>query len=146
MNFGPKDAHEAPIFAEEGLRVEVQHRLQTVMNQLGVTQSDLAARMGVSEAHVSQLFSSTMNATIRKIAAVFHALGDECIVTSKLLERSGSSWKESDCECAWTLVEPAEKPAWGPAVHSPKRGSGTYNAISLESLLSQPLGKEGRAA
>ena len=44
--FGPSDAAEEAIFAEERFRVHVQHALQKVMNRNGVTQRELAKRLG----------------------------------------------------------------------------------------------------
>lgn len=96
-NFGPSSASEAQIFAEENLRVDIQHRLQTVMNHLGVKQSDLAVRLGRSEAFISQVFDSKMNITVRTMARIFHALGDECVVTSATLLRLGHAPISQPC-------------------------------------------------
>lgn len=89
MSFGPKNPAEAIAFAEENLLVDFQHTLHRVLQLNGWTQRDFAAHVGMNEAQVSQLFSARANPTIKTIAKLFHALGDECIVTSRRLEQQG---------------------------------------------------------
>jgi transcriptional regulator with XRE-family HTH domain len=43
-----------------------------------VSQKDLAERLDVSEARVSQIFSPSSNPTLVLLAKIFHALGDKC--------------------------------------------------------------------
>ncbi|NUP13828.1 MAG: helix-turn-helix transcriptional regulator [Polyangiaceae bacterium] len=77
MSFGPKNAAEAVIFAEEGFRVHVQVMVQTRLNELGITQRELAKRLGVSDERASQLLSNEARLTVRTVGRIFHALGCE---------------------------------------------------------------------
>lgn len=106
--FEPQTDEEREIFAAERFRVDLQHKLQTVMNLRNVNQKELARRMGVSEARISQVFSSKCNATARFIARMFHVLGDEVWIDSKALQAArrvkngGAMQKILDCNTdAW---------------------------------------------
>ena len=88
--FEPNDDAEREIVAVERFRVDLQYRIQVLMNRRKVTQKQLAAKLGVSEARISQIFSSKCNVTIRFIARVFHALEDECWIDSHELQ----AWKQ----------------------------------------------------
>jgi transcriptional regulator with XRE-family HTH domain len=140
MNFGPKDEREAALFAQENLRVDVQHRLQTVMNHLGVSQSELASRLGTSEAWVSQLFGSRMNMTVRTMARVFHALGDECVVTSKVLEKLWAGRRDIGTSCEWTQAHRASEESdvhlpsgWAKGAPTPYRCASPFDSPGLAS-------------
>lgn len=65
------------VFAEERLVAEIQSLLLEVMELKGINFADLAGRMGVSKARVSQIFSDNQNFTLRVVAGAFHALGEE---------------------------------------------------------------------
>jgi DNA-binding phage protein len=101
MNMGPKNRTEEVIFAEENFRVDVQHCISSVMNKSKVSRAELARRMGKSEQHVSQLFSSGANPTIKTIARIFFALGDECFISSKQLDAVAH---ERQRPCSWAMV------------------------------------------
>lgn len=103
MKLGPNNPSEELIFAEENLRVDVQHCIVSAMNKLNVTRSQLAKRLGTSEQHVSQLFSSNANPTIKTLARIFFALGDECFVSSKHLDRAAHE-RQIPCN-KWVMVE-----------------------------------------
>lgn len=83
MTFGPKNAEEVVVFAEEGFRVHVQHQVQTRLNELGLTHRDLARRMGVSDQRVSQLLSDSARLTVQTVARIFHHLGREVRLASE---------------------------------------------------------------
>jgi transcriptional regulator with XRE-family HTH domain len=87
MNFGPANAKEAEIFAVEGFRVRVQHRLQTLMTEQGMTQKDLAEKMGVSTSRISQIFSDRCNIGIKNLAKIFHALDAECMLSAQWINQ-----------------------------------------------------------
>lgn len=82
----PKNAEEAVIFAIEELVAETQYCIQKVMNLKSINRSELARRLGCSPANVTQMLSEDSNLRLDTVAKIFHALGDECILKSKLLE------------------------------------------------------------
>lgn len=65
------------LIAEDSLIADVQFTIHNLLEQKGVSRAELARRLSVSEAYVSQLFSDvTRNLTLRTIARVFKALGE----------------------------------------------------------------------
>lgn len=69
--------------AEVQLRASVAAALASALRRRGLTQRQLAARLGVSEARVSQLLSASGNLTVRTLARVAVVLGCEvqvCLV------------------------------------------------------------------
>lgn len=103
MSIDPRNESEREIFAIEGFRVDVQYRIHKVMRRRGVTQRELARRLKLSESRVSQFFSDECNITIRQLAKIFHALEDECFVSSRFLE---------ELQAATTLSYPAAPSAY----------------------------------
>lgn len=76
-------AHDA-LLAEDRFLLSVQSTIQKLLNDRGIRYRDLAKRMGVSEARVSQMFGDTAtNLTIRSIAKILHLLGDAPVLLSK---------------------------------------------------------------
>jgi len=70
--------------AEEEFLVSVQSILQKLLNDRDLRYRDLARRLGVTEARVSQMFGDTAtNLTIRTIAKIFHLLGETPVLVSK---------------------------------------------------------------
>jgi transcriptional regulator with XRE-family HTH domain len=91
LSLGPRDAAEAQIFAVERFRVDIQHHIQTLMNRRGMTQKQLAEKLGISEARVSQFFSHDCNLTLKGLARIFHALDAECSIASRDVREPPSS-------------------------------------------------------
>lgn len=83
MNFGPKNNQEAVIFAVEELRASVQYDILRHLKTAGISQAQLAARMGVSAAWISQLLSDDANLTLESVAKVYAALGQKCSVVAE---------------------------------------------------------------
>ncbi|MFP5509809.1 MAG: helix-turn-helix domain-containing protein, partial [Alphaproteobacteria bacterium] len=66
---GPQSEGEKEAFAIEALVFSVQIALQKAMQKNGVTNKELAERLGMSPARVSQVFSSNgPNLTLKTIA------------------------------------------------------------------------------
>ena len=86
MSLGPQSRDEEVIYAEENLRVDLQLRLQKLLNHTKLSRREFAVRAGMTEQQVSRLFSSSANPRLRTLARLFHALGDECVITSSKLE------------------------------------------------------------
>lgn len=69
--------------AAHRLLLLTQTEIQKILNRDGLRNRDLARKLGVTEARVSQIFSETAaNLTIKTIAKVFNRLGEEAYLTS----------------------------------------------------------------
>lgn len=63
--------------AEERFLLLVQARIQELLEDKGLRYRDLAHRLGVSEARVSQMLGDdAVNLTIRTVARIYHQLGE----------------------------------------------------------------------
>ena len=65
------------------LPMQIQEEICKIMEKKNITQDELAKRMGVKKAGVSRLLSDGRNLTTKKIASVFHALGEEVEIITK---------------------------------------------------------------
>ena len=94
----PSEEINAAVFAEEDFVVDVQIYLHQLMEEKGVSRSELARAMGVSRARITQIFSDDCkNFTVRLLARAAHALGEEPKVISKrATEGSGKEEKSSE--------------------------------------------------
>lgn len=71
-------------FKEELFVAEAQARLQMLLEERGVTRAELARKLDVSRARVTQIFSDdATNLTLRLLARGFIALGEEPVVLPK---------------------------------------------------------------
>lgn len=70
--------------ASDRFIAQIQIVLNTLMEEKGISRSDLAATLQVSESRVSQMFKDEpQNFTAKTIARVFHAIGEEPEITCK---------------------------------------------------------------
>lgn len=84
MIFGPQNKSEEMLFAIEGTRVDLQHRIQMVLNRCGISRDELARRLGKKRQYVDKkLFAENANPSIVVIAKVFHVMGMELVLTHK---------------------------------------------------------------
>jgi transcriptional regulator with XRE-family HTH domain len=74
MPLKPKTHEEDLIFSEEGFRVHVQHSIQKLLNEKGMSHSQLAQKLGISLEKVEEIFSSDCKLTIRRLARVYFVL------------------------------------------------------------------------
>lgn len=66
---------------EEELILEAQMVIQRALNERGMSQKDLADKLGVSNSYVSQMLGdSARNLTLRTIARVLNALGTKAVI------------------------------------------------------------------
>jgi len=79
-DFGPKNETEERIFAEQKFRVYVQFLIKRTMNRKNISEKELAEKLGTTEFHVNQFFSPKCNIKVLDLAAIFWALGEECIL------------------------------------------------------------------
>lgn len=64
-------------YAIEGLVIGSAELIATLMEQQGLSQADLAKKLGRSRAWISQLLSGRTNMTIRTLAELVYELGAE---------------------------------------------------------------------
>lgn len=62
-------------YEEELLRGEAVEMVGGMLKELGISQRELAQRLGVGEARVSRILSGRENATLGTLASLGHALG-----------------------------------------------------------------------
>jgi len=69
-----------PEFVLHGLLVDLAEEIGRIMHDRGVSQSDLAERMGVSRQQVSRLLGTPSNTTLRTLVRIACALGADVSV------------------------------------------------------------------
>lgn len=75
------------VYVEDALISDVQFAIHNLLEVKKMSRADLARKLGVSEARISQLFSDTpRNLTLKTIARVFHALNERPRVTCDTLD------------------------------------------------------------
>ncbi|MDX2049195.1 MAG: helix-turn-helix transcriptional regulator [Chitinophagaceae bacterium] len=72
---------ESKIFVDKSL--EIAHYIFQLMEQKGLKQRDLAAKMGKTEAELSKILAGMHNLTLRSVAKLEAALGATIICTPK---------------------------------------------------------------
>lgn len=78
------------VLAEERLVVKVAERLSTAIEQTGIVKKDLASRLGIKPAELSQRISGRRNLTLRSLAAMAHELGFEVEINLRPVAASAS--------------------------------------------------------
>jgi transcriptional regulator with XRE-family HTH domain len=72
---------------EESAVARSQGLIEWIMDRQNLSNKDLADRLGVSQAHVSQMLGrSPKNLSVKKLARVVAALGDKLVVSSEARE------------------------------------------------------------
>lgn len=84
------------IIAEENLVIDAQFLIQSILTEKGVSRSELAAKLGMTKARVSQMMKADANPTLRSLARVFHALGEEIVIERKARSTSSKSDASGD--------------------------------------------------
>lgn len=103
--------------AEERFLLMAQVEMQRLLNDQGLKYKDLAGRLGVSEARVSQMFGDDANnLTIRSIAKIFHKLGEKPVIMSKAMyeRRIAEAKGASDPAPVWLMAGLTEAFSVGP--------------------------------
>ena len=88
--------------AEERLLHKTQIAVQEELERQGLRYRDLADRLGVSEARISQLMGhDALNLTIRTVAKIFHRLGEEAVIMTRRDYDAATKSFEHDLEAVW---------------------------------------------
>lgn len=79
-----KDIMSSEEFREESFVAEVQAQLSRMLDDKGVSRAELARRLDVSRARVSQIFSDeAQNFTLRLLVRSFLAVGEEPVLVTR---------------------------------------------------------------
>ena len=85
-----------PDYEFDVLAIEVGEQIVARMEEQGITQADLARKMGVSRARISQILRGNDNLTLKSIVAV--AIGLDCRVDLQLKHaKSARRLSRRDC-------------------------------------------------
>lgn len=92
-------------YAQDIAMLAATEALLGVMEQRGVSRSELAERIGKSKGFVSQVLSGSRNMTLRTLADLFWALGLEVrdiavrpLGESRVKPQKVDEWLDTDCE------------------------------------------------
>lgn len=95
------------LFEQESLILEVTEAICSLMNEQGVTRTELAKRLCCSLSNVSQILDGENNFTARKVADILFELGARLTVATEPLEKGceqpDTGWQES----VYNLDEPS---------------------------------------
>ena len=93
----PRLAHEEELLLGEAVETVVD-----LLESHGITQRQLAERLGVGEARVSRILSGRENATLKTLAALGDALGVRfAVVAIPYADRSGTPAADDPPPPAW---------------------------------------------
>lgn len=71
------EAEKHPDYIAEGVALRIMEEACELMEEQGITRSELAARMGVSRARINQIMGAPPSLTLRQVAQLAIALGTE---------------------------------------------------------------------
>lgn len=93
---------EMAVEAEENLVIDVQFLIQRLLNESGMSRADLARRVGISRARLTQMMKPDANLQLRTIARVLYALG----AFATIQRCAPASEAEAPAVAGWTTEEP----------------------------------------
>jgi transcriptional regulator with XRE-family HTH domain len=102
------------IEAQEDLVIDAQFLLHDLMLEHNVSRAELARRLGVSKAHLTQLFKPGANPSLRKVAELFHALGEKV----RLERAPAAAMAHNKGETVWTEEEASRTPPKSVVAHN----------------------------
>jgi transcriptional regulator with XRE-family HTH domain len=110
-------------FEEELLVGEATDTLVALIESLGLTQKELADRLGVSAGRVSQILSGAENLTLRSLGALGWALGIRFdLQPTVMADREGTPAREDPPAPAWlNRLHNRAVPRFGPVATLPER-------------------------
>lgn len=115
--------------AEEAAVMKAQGLIEWIMHTRGISNKELAARLDVSQAAVSQMLGlSPKNLSMKKLARVLHALDDELVITSKSRANSLATKQEEE-GALWVkvMVQDAIKRVSAPKYELPLHANDDYS-------------------
>ena len=82
-----------PVYWTESLKLEFAEELSRLMDERGLTKTDLATKLGCSRAYITKVFNTTFNPTLETLAKI--ALAFDARVELKLVPRDAPSGKRA---------------------------------------------------
>ena len=82
-----------PVYWTEYLKLEFAEELSRLMDERGLTKTDLAAKLGCSRAYITKVFNTTFNPTIETLAKI--ALAFDARVELKLVAQDAPPGKRA---------------------------------------------------
>lgn len=113
------------IIAEEDLVIDVQFLIQELLDEKGVSRSELSEKVGISKARLSQLLGTDANPTLRNIARILHSLDERLDVGVKSRRKFFKKPEPTSGDAKYTY----ESPTHQARVESDDRATQTYLAI-----------------
>jgi transcriptional regulator with XRE-family HTH domain len=111
------------VFEEELLVGEATGTVAALVEALGLTQRELAERLGVSEGRVSQILSGGTNLTLRSLAGLGWALGVEFKLHPQAMRDRRGTPATDDAPVPGWLHELTDGAAGGDRARPPAGGS-----------------------
>ncbi|WP_133254311.1 helix-turn-helix domain-containing protein [Phenylobacterium deserti] len=101
-------------FAEEGFIAEVQYEISLMLKRKDVSRSELARRLGVSAAYVSQLLGDAGgNLTCRTIARIYSAMDEEPkLCTRRTFDAHARASVVGDEDASWLNITSSAVSSW----------------------------------
>ena len=82
-----------PVYWTEYLKLEFAEELSRLMDERGLTKTDLATKLGCSRAYITKVFNTTFNPTLETLAKI--ALAFDARVELKLVPRDAPSGRRA---------------------------------------------------
>jgi len=144
MEYGSKyekafqEAMKSPEYWFEDVQFSFLDSLLDIMSSKGISQKELAKRLGKSEAYVSKVCNANaLNFTLKTMVNLSFALGMKLSVKLEKLETpSAKDWERVSVptksqEISWSSLEPSESL---PPKEEPKKGKETWHGHNSDNL------------
>ncbi|MET3635680.1 helix-turn-helix domain-containing protein [Curtobacterium oceanosedimentum] len=116
MSVFPKyDPDFAATYAEEAAMVDASEALAELLEQSGMTRTELAKALSVSKGEITERLRGERNITVRKLAATMFALGHRLVIASSPIEKQHSidpyaDWKKKFAAASARRADPDSVP------------------------------------
>jgi transcriptional regulator with XRE-family HTH domain len=91
-----EEAEQRPEFWEEGAILDFTEALWDAMEERGVTRSELARRLGTSQAYITRVLSGHANLTLKSMSKLAVALGLQLDVSLSPQQRPSTAAKRGE--------------------------------------------------
>ena len=96
------ESEQMRLFQQEYLILKVTERICELMEEQGISRTQLAKRLGTSKGYITQLLDGSANITLRKLADIMAALGLAAEFTTRNI--ACTVRPHDDLGRRWTLI------------------------------------------